>query len=102
MDPTQRFAGKEHIMAQMTRRDVLKKTSAGAAAVGALIIAPGLVSADVVAAGRAPTHTPPSTHEPLVAYVRDVSAGELTLMVGTREIVVRDHALVMRLVQAAQ
>jgi hypothetical protein len=89
-------------MAQVTRRDILKKTSAGAAAVGALIVAPGLVSTDVLAAGRATLHTAQSGHDPLVAYIRDVSAGEITVMVGTREVVVRDHALVMRLVQAAQ
>lgn len=89
-------------MTPLTRRDVLKKTSAGAATLGALIVAPGLVSADVAAAGRATTHATLSEHEPLVAYVRDASAGELTLFVGTREIVVRDPKLVMRLVQAAQ
>ena len=89
-------------MTTLTRRDVLKKTSAGAATLGALLVAPGLVSADTVQAGRAATHSTPSGHEPLVAYVRDASAGEITLLVGTREIVVHDPKLVMRLVQAAQ
>jgi hypothetical protein len=39
---------------------------------------------------------------PLVAYLRDVAVGEIGLLVGTREIIVRDRELVQRLLRAAQ
>ena len=39
--------------------------------------------------------------EPLVAYVRDVERGEVTVVSGTHETTYRDKALVKRLVKAA-
>lgn len=86
-------------MATLTRRVLLKKTSAGAAAAGALVAMPGLASASV----RRPLgRVRSAARAPLAAYVRDMTKGELTLLVGTREITVHDPDLVMRLVQAAQ
>jgi hypothetical protein len=38
--------------------------------------------------------------QPLVAYVRDLGKGEVSVYVGTREITVRDPELVARLSQA--
>jgi hypothetical protein len=39
---------------------------------------------------------------PLVAYVRNAATGEVTILHGTREIVVHDPELVKRLVHAAR
>ena len=44
----------------------------------------------------------PPPEEPLVAYVRDVKRGEVTVVSGTRETTYRDPALVKRLVKAAR
>jgi hypothetical protein len=38
--------------------------------------------------------------EPLVAHVRDLTTGEISLMVGEREIIFRDPGLVVRLLNA--
>jgi hypothetical protein len=37
----------------------------------------------------------------LIAHVRNVSTGEIAVMVGTRETIFRDHSLAARLVDAA-
>ena len=39
----------------------------------------------------------PSVGEPLVAHVRNVATGEIAVLMGTREVVYRDRALVGRL-----
>jgi len=90
-------------MAQLTRRNLLKKTSTGALVAGALAVVPGGAA---FAAGR--TETPDLAADvaemgsaaPFVAYVRNPTAGELVLMVGSEEITVHDPALVARLWQA--
>jgi hypothetical protein len=40
--------------------------------------------------------------EPMVVHVRNTATGEVALLVGTQELVYRDHALVARVVQAAR
>jgi hypothetical protein len=40
--------------------------------------------------------------EPVVVYVRDAKRGEVTVLHGSRESTYRDHALVRRLLKAAQ
>ena len=42
------------------------------------------------------------TGGPVVAHVRDAATGELGILNGTREVVVRDPRLVTRLLQAAR
>jgi hypothetical protein len=42
-----------------------------------------------------------SAKEPVVAYVRDHRSSELQLMVGEREVIVRDRDLVNRILNAA-
>jgi anaerobic selenocysteine-containing dehydrogenase len=92
-------------MTDVTRRAFIKRTAAGAAgavAIGALGAGP------VAAAARAsspranadPDERPSS--EPIVAYVRVGEPSEVTVMVGHREIVHRDPALVRRLLRAAK
>lgn len=89
-------------MAKVTRRRFLGATTAGAAAVGTLIAAPGLTN---VADASAPSPITLSREElagPLVAHVRNLSTGEIALMVGTREIVYHDRKLVARLLRATR
>jgi Ubiquitinol-cytochrome C reductase Fe-S subunit TAT signal len=76
-----------------SRRNFLVCAGAGAAAVGAAVFAPE--------AAAAPVRAPAGASGPLVAYVTDMRAGELTLMVGEREIVVHDPDLAARLARAA-
>lgn len=88
-------------MATLTRRGLLKQTSLGAAAAGALLAVPALTSAQ--AAPVAPVaRTLPTLNEPLAAFVRDAASGEITLLIGTREFTVHDPELLRRLVQAAR
>ena len=95
-------------MASFSRRTFLKRGGAGAATAGFLAAIPAFpgrawaarrsptVHAGGVAApaGRAATG-------PLVVTVPDPRTGEVHLMVGTREVVRRDRALVARLVRDA-
>ena len=90
-------------MADMTRRGFLKTGAAtGAASVGGLTIGPGLAAALFGAAGV--TAAELAAHAkgmPVVAYVRDASAGTVALVAGEREVTVRDPDLVMRLLKAS-
>ena len=85
-------------MAKLTRRVLLKRTSLSAATIGALMAAPGLGAAAALAEGDSAAE---ASRGHLVAYVHDTSKGELALLVGTREIIVRDRELVKRLARAA-
>ena len=95
-------------MESITRRTFLKRGGTGVAAAGVFAAVPSLpglalssrrpatVHNDGVAApaGRAATG-------PLVVHIPDPRSGEVHLMVGTREVVTRDSALVARLLRAA-
>lgn len=82
----------------VSRRSFLKTAAAGAAAVGAAAAAPSAVRmvtdlpnmADVGRGGS----------EPLMAYVQNSGSGEIVVMLGTKEIVLRDFGLVSRLFAA--
>lgn len=78
-------------MSELTRRGFVK-TSAGAAAGVTFFGALAAAQADA-AAGRG--------SEPVVAFVSDPKSGEVSLMVGDREVVRRDPDLAARLVRAA-
>lgn len=83
-------------MPESTRRGFIIMAGAGAAAVGAVAAA-----SDATAA---PAHVKTSdvtANGPLVAYVSDVRKGEVSVLVGEREVVLHDHALVAKLVRAA-
>jgi hypothetical protein len=94
-------------MSELTRRAFLKQSGVTAAAAGAAVAVPkGL-------RGRSrPEHTPQEARQTtsaaaaerqaerrLVVHVPDTSKSELRLMVGEREIVLRDRDLVSRLVR---
>jgi hypothetical protein len=89
-------------MANLTRRSFLWQTSAGAAAVGVLAVAPSVISRPNLPDVPAPRVTSAALSEPFVALVRNAAAGEIAVQVGTREIIVRDAELVARLLAAAR
>ena len=80
------------------RRRFITQTSIAAAA--ALAIVPALSHVQLAPSGPAAPVPAPALAEPLTAFVRDAQTGEIALFVGTREVIVRDAALVARLVQA--
>lgn len=87
-------------MDRLTRRRFLRNTSVGAAAVGLLPAASGLVAAEQSPAASEVAQEAPALTENLVALIHTAAQGELTLFVGTREIVVRDTELIARLARA--
>jgi hypothetical protein len=84
----------------LSRRTFLSSTSATAAVIGLIATVPGLAQAREAVDASTPPASTPLLNEPLVAYVRDPGLGEIVLYVGTREVVLRDPALVARLVRA--
>ena len=86
-------------MERLSRRSFMKIAGAATGA-AALAAAPPLARAAVGddAAEIHPTAAVPD--EPLVAYVRDVERGEVTVTTGTVERTYRDRALVRRLLRA--
>jgi hypothetical protein len=80
-----------------SRRTILKAVAASAAAIG--LMGSGRALGGSAAADSSPTST---SSLPLIAYVSDARSGEIVVMVGTREIVRRDAALVARLVAIAK
>ena len=90
-------------MAKLTRRMLIKQTSVGAigvAAIGILGAAPQLASAAPAKHGA--TEQSVAAHAgSMVVHVRDFSTGEIGGMYGEKEVVLRDPALVTRLMKAA-
>ena len=89
-------------MAKLTRSGFIKKTSAGAATIGALAAAPSLTAAHAASEALAPDHTSAALREPMLAHVRNAASGEIAILVGTREVIVHDRELVKRLAKAAR
>ena len=98
-------------MAGVSRRSFLGKGSMAVAAAGVLSSVPGLSS--LINAGEAEAPAGESAvagadagavnlSEPLVAHVRDISTGEISLFNGTREVIVRDPQLAGQLARAAR
>ena len=85
----------------VSRRAFLSRASLGVVLAGAAAAVPGLGA--VVRLPAAPATAPdlPLVAEPLVAHVRDLASGELSLMVGTDHVVLRDANLAARLYGAA-
>ncbi|MDX6324404.1 MAG: hypothetical protein QOK15_758 [Nocardioidaceae bacterium] len=81
-------------MGQTSRRTFLNSAGAGAA-VG--VVGIGASSASASAAVRQGN----AAQETVVAYVEDHQGSQVRLLVGEREVVVRDRDLVVRLLNAA-
>jgi len=94
-------------MAKLTRRDFIGQTTASVATIGVLAAVPTLAAApemtDVVASDATAVELPATTFsEAVVAHVSNLASGEITIMSGTKEIIVRDTELVMRLLKAVR
>ena len=76
------------------------KASAGVAAGMAAVGAPAVASAREETGVETEPSTP-TPDEPVTAYVRDASRGEVTVLAGTSEKTYKDRALVRRLMAAA-
>ena len=83
---------------KMSRRAFLSRTTATATTVGVLGagIGFGVDEAMFHAPGAQATHF----DQPLMVYVTDASKGEVTFLMGTREVVKTDYSLVARLKKA--
>ena len=92
-------------MQDISRRGFLKVARNGLAAAGLVAAAPTALLATAGAATKpeaataTPTVRPVSSRENLVIHVPNPSTGEIHFMVGTREVVRHDRALVARLVR---
>ena len=91
-------------MTQLSRRRFIAHGSIGVAIAGALAAVPGLGSVIRMPAapGVSPVIDPSTVTQPLVAHVRDLRSGEISVFVGTDHIVHRDPELAARLYNAAR
>ena len=94
-------------MTGSNRRKFIKTAGVGAAAVGAAAMVPaatgavGTAALGEKAAVAAPhLEVPAGASGAMVAYVRDVAKGEVSVMVEGREVTITDHQLVAKLAQA--
>src|SRR5437899_4947602 len=85
----------------VSRRAFLSRGSLGVALAGAAAVVPGLSAVLKLPAPSIGARALPATAEPLVAHVRDLASGEVSLMVGTDHVVLRDANLAARLYSAA-
>lgn len=83
---------------QMSRRAFLSRTTATATTVGVLGAGIGFGADEVMfhSARAQATHF----DQPLMAYVSDAAKGEVTFLMGSREVVKTDYGLVARLKKA--
>ena len=93
-------------MGEISRRNFLKNTGTGIAAAGFLAVAPTVMAGEAGAATKAKESahaekmvTPASTTETIVAYIPNPRSGEIHFMVGSRQVIHRDRALVARIVR---
>jgi hypothetical protein len=98
-------------MAGVSRRTFLGRGSLAVAAAGVLSSVPGLSGLIGAAETEAPAVDASAAGaeagaanltEPLVAHVRDISTGEISLFNGTREVIVRNPHLANQLLRAAR
>jgi hypothetical protein len=89
------------IMNNANRRTFIKTAGVSAAAAGAAV---ALVPSAVSGAGTAATPTaadqvalPAAAKGSMVAYIHDVSTGEISVMVEGHEVMVTDHQLVAKI-----
>jgi hypothetical protein len=81
-------------MSEFTRRMFVTRSATAAAGMTAL-------GALGVEASEAEAKVPPGT-DPVVAYVRNPTKGEISLMAGEREVTVTDPKLAARITRAAK
>lgn len=90
-------------MAKLTRRGFIRQTSVGVATLGVLAAAPLAADSEIPQAAATDltelSAAALSNSAPLVAHVSNLATGEISLLVGTQEIIFRDPQIVMRLLQ---
>lgn len=88
-------------MAKLSRRSLITRTTVGAASLGVAVGAlGGTIGPDVVhtaAPGSAPAT---ALAEPLMVYVVDATKGDLTFLIGGREVRRHDPHLIAQLARA--
>lgn len=91
-------------MADLTRRRFLATgVATGAASIGTVALGSGLTAAALAAVGTtAAEEAAASSGDAVVAYVRDPRKGEVNVVIGHKEVAVRDPDLVGRLLRAAR
>jgi hypothetical protein len=85
-------------MAEVTRRGFMYSSGAVAAGLATAGVAGGALTA--VLGSAAPAVASANVDQRMVAYVRDSSRGEVTVMVGDREVTYHDPQLVRRMQKA--
>ncbi len=85
-------------MAKLTRRGFMTSSGVAAAGLATAGVTGGALSA-LLGSGT-PAHTTANADQRMVAYVRDGSKGEVTVMAGSREVTYHDPQLVRRLQKA--
>ena len=86
---------------KVSRRGFLKTAAIGAAAAGVAVAAPGILTGNSAPWTASLDALPEGADgSPIVAYVTDARAGEIVLMVGTREVKLRDFGMVSWLARA--
>lgn len=86
----------------LTRRTFLSRGSIGVAIAGGLALVPVVSSLLKTQSRSAAIPLPSGSAEPLVAHVRDLPRGEISLLVGTDNVVIHDIDLAARLYAAAR
>jgi hypothetical protein len=89
-------------MAKVTRRTFLSTTVGAAGGVAAMGLIAGPSTLVEAAQNAADASDGPMSSEPMTAYVRDAATGEISVMVGHREVVTKDPQLIRRLQRAAR
>ena len=89
-------------MTNLTRRSFLKQTSVSTATLGLLPCLPALAAVPDSPRATTPELAAPPFSGPIIAHVSDVTLGEVTLLVGAREIIFRNPQLVAQLLKAAR
>jgi hypothetical protein len=84
---------------KLTRRSLLQQTPLRAAALSLLPAMPALAAIRHSPPAAAPRLAATSATS-MVVHVKDVASGEMTLLVGAREIVFRDPQIVACLIEA--
>jgi hypothetical protein len=84
---------------RLTRRSLLQQTPVSAAALSLLPAMPALAAFHHLPKATAPTLSDISSGS-MVVHVNDAATGEMTLLVGARQIALRDPRIVARLIEA--
>jgi hypothetical protein len=79
-------------VSDLTRLGFVKSSAAAAA---------GITGIGAVVARQADAQDEPVGSEPVMAYVKDPSSGEISVMSGEREVTVHDQKLAARIARAA-